>query len=45
MVSVAIEGLQEAPRRRNASEIARHAELGGEATVMRPYLEALTANG
>lgn len=43
---VAIEGLQEALRRRKATpgEIARHAKLGGVATVMRPYLEALTAN-
>jgi predicted transcriptional regulator of viral defense system len=46
-LSVAIEGLQEALRRRKATpgEIARHAELGGVATVVRPYLEALTANG
>ena len=26
-------------------EIARQAEIGGIATVVRPYLEALTANG
>ena len=43
---VALEGLQEALRQRKASpaEIARHAERGGVATVVRPYLEALTAN-
>jgi predicted transcriptional regulator of viral defense system len=46
-LSVAIEGLQEALRQRKASpaEIARQAEKGGVATVIRPYLEALTANG
>ena len=45
--TVALEGLQEALRQRKASpgEIARHAERGGVATVIRPYLEALTANG
>ncbi len=45
-LSVAIEGLQEALRQRKATpaELARHAEQGGVATVMRPYLEALTAN-
>ena len=45
-LSVAIEGLQEALRQRKASpaEIARHAERGGISTVIRPYLEALTAN-
>ena len=45
--SVALEGLQEAIRQRKAtaSEIAHHAERGGVATVIRPYLEALTANG
>ena len=44
--AVALEGLQEALRQRKASpaEIARHAERGGVATVVRPYLEALTAN-
>ena len=44
--TVALEGLQEALRQRKASpaEIARHAERGGVATVVRPYLEALTAN-
>ena len=45
--TVALEGLQEALRQRKATpaEIARHAERGGVATVVRPYLEALTANG
>ena len=44
--TVALEGLQEALRQRRTSpaEIARHAERGGVATVVRPYLEALTAN-
>ncbi len=44
--AVALEGLQEALRQRKASpaELARHAERGGVATVIRPYLEALTAN-
>ena len=44
--AVALEGLQEALRQRKASpaQIARHAERGGVATVVRPYLEALTAN-
>ncbi|MDE2817131.1 MAG: transcriptional regulator [Chloroflexota bacterium] len=44
--AVALEGLQEALRQRKASpaEMARHAERGGVATVVRPYLEALTAN-
>jgi len=44
--AVALEGLQEALRQRkvNPAEIARHAERGGVATVVRPYLEALTAN-
>ena len=46
-LSVAIEGLREALRQRKttAGEIARQAERGGVATVIRPYLEALTANG
>ncbi|RVO49981.1 type IV toxin-antitoxin system AbiEi family antitoxin domain-containing protein [Sinorhizobium meliloti] len=46
-LSVAIEGLQEALRQRKATpgEIARQAERGGVATVIRPYIEALTANG
>ena len=44
--TVALEGLQEALRQQKASpaQIARHAERGGVATVIRPYLEALTAN-
>lgn len=46
-LSVAIEGLQEALRKRKATpgEIARQAERGGVATVIRPYLDAVTANG
>ena len=46
-LSVAIEGLQEALRQRKTTpgEIAKQAERGAVATVMRPYLEALTANG
>ncbi|GAJ97119.1 transcriptional regulator [Agrobacterium rhizogenes] len=46
-LSVAIEGLQEVLRQRKATpgEIARQAERGGVATVIRPYIEALTANG
>ena len=45
-LSVAIEGLQEALRQRkaNPAEIARQADEGGVSTVIRPYLEALTAN-
>jgi predicted transcriptional regulator of viral defense system len=45
-LSVAIEGLQEALRQRKATpaDIARQAEKGGVSTVIRPYLEALTAN-
>ena len=45
--SVALEGLQEALRQRKATpaEIVRHAASGRVFTVMRPYLEALTANG
>jgi len=45
-LSVAIEGLQEALRQRKTTpgEIAVQAEHGGVATVIRPYLEALTAN-
>lgn len=44
--TVALEGLQEALRQRKASpaEIARHAKRGGVASVVSPYLEALTAN-
>lgn len=46
-LSIAIEGLQEALQQRKATPgmIAREAERGGVATVIRPYLEALTANG
>lgn len=45
-LNVAIEGLQEALRQRKATPaaLARQSEQGGVATVMRPYLEALTAN-
>jgi hypothetical protein len=45
-LSVAIEGLQEALRQRKATpaEIARQARKGGVSTVVRPYLQALTAN-
>ena len=45
--TVALEGLQEALRQGMAtpSEIARHAKRGGVSTVIRPYLEALIANG
>ncbi|MDW4497921.1 type IV toxin-antitoxin system AbiEi family antitoxin domain-containing protein [Sulfitobacter sp. D35] len=45
--SIALEGLQEALRQRKATpaEIAESAAHGGVATVVRPYLEALTANG
>jgi len=43
-LSVAIEGLREALRQRKATpgELAAQAEHGGVATVIRPYLEALT---
>lgn len=46
-LSVAIEGLQEVLRQRKTtpSEIASQAARGSVATVIRPYLEALTANG
>jgi hypothetical protein len=45
-LSVAIEGLQEALQRRaTPGEIANQAERGGAGSVIRPYLEALTANG
>lgn len=46
-LSVAIEGLQEALRQRKTTpgEIVKQAERGAIATVIRPYLEALTANG
>ena len=45
--SVALEGLREALRQRKATpaEIARHAERGRVSTIVRPYLEALTAGG
>ncbi len=45
--SVALEGLQETLRQRKATpaEIARQADRCGVSTVIRPYLEALTANG
>ena len=45
-LTVALEGLQEALLQRKASpaEIACHAKRGGVATVVRPYLEALTIN-
>ena len=44
--TVALEGLQEALRQRKATpaEIAQHAERGNVVTVVRPYLEAITAN-
>ncbi|MBA3067441.1 MAG: transcriptional regulator [Hyphomonas sp.] len=46
-LSVALEGLQETLRQRKATpaEIANAADTGGVSTVVRPYLEALTANG
>jgi len=46
-LSVALEGLQESLRQQKATpaEIAKAADAGGVATVIRPYLEALTANG
>jgi predicted transcriptional regulator of viral defense system len=45
-LSVALEGLQEALRQRKVtpSAMSRQAAKSGVATVMRPYLEALTAN-
>lgn len=45
-LGIAIAGLQAALRQRKATpaEIARHAERGGVATVIRPYLEAFTAD-
>ena len=44
---VAIESLQQALRQRKATpaEIAEHAAKRGVFNVMRPYIEALTANG
>jgi predicted transcriptional regulator of viral defense system len=46
-LSIAIEGLQEALRQRKATpaDIAQLAATGGVSTIVRPYLEALTANG
>lgn len=46
-LNVAIEGLQEALRQRKSTpaQIIRAADKGGVSTVIRPYLEALTANG
>ncbi|MFM9939201.1 MAG: type IV toxin-antitoxin system AbiEi family antitoxin domain-containing protein [Hyphomicrobiaceae bacterium] len=46
-LSVALEGLQQGLRQRRVTpaEIIRQAELGGVASVIRPYLEALTVNG
>ncbi len=46
-LGVSLEGLREALRQRKASpaEIARHAESGGVATVVQPYLEVLAADG
>ena len=46
-LTVAIEGLQETLRQRKATpaEIVCQAVHGGVSTVIRPYLEALTANG
>jgi predicted transcriptional regulator of viral defense system len=45
-LSVALEGLQEALRQRKATpaDIARRADKLGVGAVVRPYLEALTAN-
>ena len=44
--SIALEGLPEALRQRKArpAEIARHTERRGAATLIRPQLEAITAN-
>lgn len=46
-LSIAIEGLREALRQRKATpaDIAQLAATGGVSTIVRPYLEALTANG
>jgi predicted transcriptional regulator of viral defense system len=46
-LNVALEGLQEALRQRKSipSQIMHAADKGGVSTVIRPYLEALTANG
>lgn len=44
---IALEGMREALRQRRATpaEIARAADTGRVGTVIRPYLEALTAHG
>lgn len=46
-LALALEGLREALRQRKATpaQIARYAEQGGVWKVVRPYLEAMTANG
>lgn len=46
-LALALEGLREALRQRKATpaQIARYAEEGGVWKVVRPYLEAMTANG
>jgi predicted transcriptional regulator of viral defense system len=46
-LSIAIEGLREALRQRKATpaDIAQLAAIRGVSTIVRPYLEALTANG
>jgi predicted transcriptional regulator of viral defense system len=46
-LNVALEGLQEALRQRKSTpaQIMHAADRGGVSTVIRPYLEALTANG
>lgn len=46
-LSIALEGLQEALRQRKTTpaEVATMAQQCGVGTVIRPYLEALTANG
>jgi predicted transcriptional regulator of viral defense system len=46
-LALALEGLREALRQRKATpaEIARYAEAGGVWKVVRPYLEAMAANG
>ena len=46
-IAIAIEGLQQALRQHKATpaEITRQAERGDVSTVIKPYLEALTANG
>lgn len=46
-LNVALEGLQEALRQRKTTpaQVMRAADKGGVSTVIRPYLEALSANG